>query len=418
MTLKPEPHTDRPESDPAFDRVMQKLRAWPDAPAPDLAPSILAHLRARRRLPLAIAAAFLALIGGAFLMLRFSPAPKEAFVSVSDAFYHDPEIIEAPASLSPRERVGVRAEDSASPNTLVDSDLLNARAWLIRQQDPAGGWTMGRTGAAANYTVGTSALAMLALLSSDENEAPVDSIHRGVDFLLAQQRDDGLFGPAITGSLYNHALACLALLRASATRALAPSEERALRAGLELLIRSQRPEGGWAYLRSRGPPNSSVTVWATLVLMEATKRGLADYSRSVEHALAWLDKTIDAEGRAGYRRSGDHPHGSETLTAAAALCFLERGTSQDPRVVRMIENIRRDALGAPSLDLYRVFFQAAALRADPEPDDEISAIAARLRHEQEREGADAGSWPPLDRWSAAGGRVYSTALALLALSGR
>lgn len=275
---------------------------------------------------------------------------------------------------------------------------------------------MGRTGAAANYVVGTSALALLALISDPTDSS--DAITRGLEFLALQQDAQGLFGPAITGSLYNHALACLALIRARDVVATTPRAHAALQKGLELLVRSQRPEGGWTYLRSRGSPNSSLTVWAVQALMEATERGIADYAVEVERGLVWLEQTVDAEGRAGYRRGGDHPHGSETLTAAAALCFIERGTDTDPRLARMLENIRRDVGNAStSIDLYRAFFQAAALRADPAPDDELPLLTARLRAAQEMDGEEAGSWPPLDRWSTAGGRVYSTALALLALGG-
>ncbi|HMP76244.1 MAG TPA: hypothetical protein PKE12_08115 [Kiritimatiellia bacterium] len=407
--MKPDPAStpEHPEQDPAFRDVLDTLRAWPDAPAPNLAPTVLARIRARRRLPLALAAALLALLGASLLVLRNAPAPDDAFVSVSDAFYE-----EVPDDFAMDSTPALVAEEPA------DSDLLNARDWLLRQQDADGGWTMGRTGAAANYTVGTSALALLALLGGEPEDAMRESLARGAAFLASRQGGDGLFGPAITGSLYNHTLACLALLRLRDAGAARTDGDHALRDGLALIVRSQRPEGGWTYLRSRGAPNSSLTVWALRVLAEARERGVADYTAELERGLAWLARTVDEEGRAGYRRGGDHPHGSETLTAAAALCFLDRGADLDPRLARMVDNIRRDIGDAAApLDLYRTFFQAAALRADPEPDTELPALAARLRAVQDLEGDDAGSWPPLDRWSSAGGRVYSTALALLALNG-
>lgn len=406
--MNPDQHTDPPDQQPEFAEVLRVLRASRDTPPPNLAPRVMARIRARRRMPLAIAAALLALLGASVVLLHNRPAPELSEESASDPF-HAPEIttIEVALTLTP-------------PVEQTDAHLRRARGWLVRHQDLDGGWTMGRTGASANYVVGTSALALLALISdtSDQSDA-IDSIKRGLDFLARQQDAQGLFGPAITGSLYNHALACLALIRARDAVTPTPRADSALHRGLELLVHSQRPEGGWTYLRSRGAPNSSLTVWAIQVLMEATDRGIADFAVEVERGLVWLEQTVDENGRAGYRRGGDHPYGSETLTAAAALCFLERGSGRDPRLARMIENIRRDVgNAAPSLDLYRAFFQAAALRADPEPDEELPLLAARLRAAQDLDGEDAGSWPPLDRWSAAGGRVYSTALALLALSGR
>jgi hypothetical protein len=411
MNLNPARDSDRPEQDPAFREVVETLRAWPDAPAPDLAPAVLARIRARRRLPLALAAALIAPLGATLVMTaREKSAAGASLVSASDVFFAEA----VDPAVNPVGGEQVRAIESAPEE---DVSLERARAWLISRQDADGGWTMGRAGAAANYTVGTTALALLALLGDEPDNAMRESLARGAAFLASRQDSEGLFGPPITGSLYNHTLACLALLRLRDVGATHPDVDRALRDGLALIARSQRPEGGWTYLRSRGAPNSSLSVWALRVLMEARERGVADYTAELERGLAWLERTVDADGRAGYRRAGDHPHGSETLTAAVAFCLLERRSHSHPQLARMIENIRRDIGDAYApLDLYRIFFQAAALRADPRPDAALRALAARLRAVQETHGDDAGSWPPLDRWSAAGGRVYSTALALLALT--
>lgn len=394
-----------PDRDPKFSDVLRVLRAAPAAPPPNLAPRVLARIRARRRIRFAIAAGLLALFGAGVVVQQLSRTHEAITISASDPFVaSESTTIEVALTLNP-------------PVEAADAHLSRARKWLVRHQDIDGGWAMGRAGASANYVVGTSALALLALMS-EPFDAP-DAISRGLEFLARHQDEQGLFGPAITGSLYNHSLACLALIRARDLATLTPNCQKALQKGLALLVRSQRPEGGWTYLRSRGPPNSSLTVWAVQVLMEAMERGIADYTVEIERGLAWLEQTVDAEGRAGYRRGGDHPHGSETLTAAAALCFLTRGSNTEPRLSRMIDNIRQDIGNtAASLDLYRAFFQAAALRADPEPDHELPLLTARLRAVQDLEGEDAGSWPPLDRWSAAGGRVYSTALALLAMGDR
>lgn len=401
---------DHPESDPRFGPVLDTLRAWPDAPAPALAETIAARIareRLRRRhAALALAAGAMALLGtGAWLLLR---APQEAEVASASS--------ELEAVMPAPEPMIVPVESAAAPTPVAPDELARAREWLIRHQDDMGGWTMGRSGAAANYTVGTSALAMLALADGERSAVLQESLDRAARFLARTQQPSGVFGPDITGSLYNHALACLALLRA---RPGGDAEcERALRRGLDLLADAQRPEGGWTYLRSRGAPNTSLTVWALLVLMRAEEAGYHDYRPALDSGLAWLQDVIDEKGRAGYRRPGDHPHGSETLTAAAALCFLDHPDALDPRLRLMIENIRTDLHAAAGpIDLYRTFFQTAALRAEPEPDEELARVATRLRAVQDQHGDDAGSWPPLDRWSSAGGRVYSTALALLALNG-
>ena len=68
------------------------------------------------------------------------------------------------------------------------------------------------------------------------------------------------------------------------------------------------------------------------------------------------------------------------------------------------------------LDYYRAFFFEYALRAVEEAS---SGAVARSREmiveSQVKAGPHSGSFEPLDRWSATGGRVYSTAMAALSL---
>ena len=396
-----------------FRDVTDLLRRWPDAPAPDLAERVLQAVRPPAwRAPLALAASLAVLLGATWLPPRNGPdQPVAMTIPEPDAAQEWMEA--APtvsATLEPISR-----EPTATP---IRRPLAQATYWLMAAQDADGGWSMGRIGAAANYNVGLSALALLALMTADE-KAPAqdDATARGLGFLLAQQDGpSGLFGPAITGSLYNHTLACLALLEG---RTPGDGREEGLKRGLALLVRHQRAEGGWSYLRARSsPPNSSLTSWALLALMEAESRGVADYAAEIERGFAWLQATVDQEGRAGYRRPGDHPHGSETLTAAVALCLAERSDLPRPRIDRMLAHVLRDAGGdTRTLDFYRTFFQATVMReAGLEAAPELSHLLARLEAAQDRTSEQAGSWAAEDPWSRTGGRVYSTALAMLALS--
>ncbi|MCS6772067.1 MAG: hypothetical protein NZ740_08600 [Kiritimatiellae bacterium] len=392
-----------------FGDVLASLRRHPAAPTPDLAPRILARIRARRIFQRSIAVCLPLAVLSALLVIwdiRYSQTVEIA--SASDAF--------APVK---SQRDSDRSPTTSNTAVPLDAQLDRARSWLLRHQDPNGGWSLGRTGASANYAVGTSALALMALMTGHQTDEIRGAILKGLAFLASSQSPDGLFGPQITGSIYNHALACLALLRARGELAVGSDVDRALRRGVDLLVRNQHADGGWSYLRSGASPNSSVTVWALQVLMEAEAAHLGDFRRSIEQGFAWLESTIGPDGRVGYRRDGDHPNGPETLTAAAALCFFERDPHVDERLARMLDHVRRDALdSAKPMDLYRAFFQTALLRAESPNDSELLNLTSRIRAAQVAEGQEAGSWPPLDRWSVAGGRVYSTAMAILALYGR
>lgn len=422
MNINPEragsPQTEHAELPSEFRAVGEVLRSWPDAQSPNLADRVLASVRPTPwRQPLAIAAGLTLLLGAAW----FIPARKTDQTPLTGTTGSDAaqEWMAAPPAPEPAPRLARTTEIHQAEQ----HPLERAATWLLQVQDHDGGWSMGQTGAAANYTVGLSALALLALRSDDQPAAAnhADALQRGLDFLLTQQDPDtGLFGPDITGSLYNHTLACLALL-AGQTETSAPEYAASLRAGVDFLVRHQRPEGGWNYLRARAsPPNSSLTAWALLVLMEAEAVGVTEHAEEIMRGLTWLQATVDDHGRAGYRRPGDHPYGSETLTAAAALCL----SSWDdlPPALRdlMLANVRSDARGtSPSLDYYRTFFQTTALREAGLADTpELAQLASRLEQAQDRTSEHAGSWSSDDPWARTGGRVYSTALAMLILRDR
>ena len=412
------------ESCPACFRVWRegealadRLRGWADAPSPDLADQVLAATRAYSwAKPLALAASALVLLGAGWVLLNrpgkpVAVAAAPAVLNAADEWMQqaarDPGVQSEPVVESPEDVVG-------------STSLVQARQWLVESQGPEGGWTQGRTGAAANYDVGLSSLALLALGATGEKskDTPALSLRRGFDYLVAQQDPaSGLFGPDITGSLYNHTLACLALL-ADEPSARSPEQDTALREGLRLLVSSQKPEGGWSYLRARtAPPNSGLTAWALLVLMEAESRGLVSYPEEIARGLAWLQTTVDREGRAGYRRPGDHPYGSETLTAAVALCLANRPIVDRHPMERILRRVVQDAgLESDTLDFYRTYFQTAALHeAGLDDAPEMQRLRQRLESAQEQGGRNAGSWAAQDPWSRTGGRVYSTSLAVLAL---
>lgn len=408
MKPNPEPKSPGEPIPPEFQDLERTLHAWRDVPAPDLAGRVLAATRLPAwRTPAAIAAGLLLLVGATWWTLQAHRSPS----GQASLFPVEPEAAREWIAAEPAPTPVVA---SVSPAPSATDPLIQAREWLVQVQDEQGGWTMGRSGAAANYTVGLSALALLAVSSPSPSASPEVSgtLDRGLVYLKSQQDPaSGLFGPDITGSLYNHTLACLALLE------LEPARSPELEKGLHLLAQTQHKDGGWSYLRARqAPPNSSLTVWALLVLLEAEARGIPGYSGVVQRGLAWIQATVDTEGRAGYRRPGDHPHGSETLTAAVALCLATRDHVPVALRQAMLDRVLADAGMEPAtMDFYRTYFQAAALReAGLGQSPALAELKARLASAQE----EAGSWASDDPWARTGGRVYSTALAMLTLQGK
>ncbi|TAN37044.1 MAG: hypothetical protein EPN23_06975 [Verrucomicrobia bacterium] len=392
-----------------FNRVLFRLRALPaEPPSRDLAPEILARLagaaEARQRRPIwfRVAALLLALVGGAALLgtlHRISSFDLAATV---------------PASRIPSPVVQ-RAYSVADKTQAVGQ----AQAWLERTQEPDGHWDTARWGAQRMYTVGLTALSLLAL-SADEKvstEAQRVARRRGVDWLIGQQDAEGQLGPDGSALMYNHSMATLALLEGVALETNAACRVACAKA-INFIITNQRASGGWGY--SRGPSgnvNTSITVWQLQALLRADEVGFPGVRPHITRGLAWLGERVSTAGRVGYRRANDFPNGSETLTAAGALCLLRTPTgARDPRVAQMLALVRGSATQPEPPDYYRWYFVSAALAAaGAGSDPALNQLRAAVLARQTRNGDEAGSWLPGDRWSRAGGRLYATAMAVLAL---
>jgi len=394
----------------AFSRVLIHMRAQStEQPVRDLAPEILARLSAaearwqRRSFWLRAAALVLATVGLGAAML-WHAYRAASFDLASTVPLSTINLLPSTISAAPADRAQAVAQ---------------ALAWLERTQEADGHWDTARWGAQRMYSVGLTSLALLAL--SADGHAVITpqraALMRGLDWLIAQQDTRGQLGPDGSAAMYNHSMATLALLEGVALETNAAHRAACQRA-LAFITGAQRASGGWGY--SRGPSdnvNTSITVWQLQALLRAEKLGFAEVRPHVVQGLAWLGERVSAEGRIGYRRADDFPNGAETLTAAGALCLLRSaGGAHDPRIARMLAWVRGTAAQPATSDYYRCYFVSAALvaaggGADPALEKMLGAVLAQ----QTRDGAEAGSWMPGDRWGRAGGRIYATAMAILAL---
>jgi hypothetical protein len=311
--------------------------------------------------------------------------------------------------------------DLAASRTRAVHDAL---AWFSANQSDTGAWDPARWGGKREYAMSLTGMALLALLSQAEaltGPAQRAAVERGLGFVVGQQAGDGRFGPSGDCAMYNHGIATLALVRgyaATGDNRLKGPIDRALR-----FIRSQQmPSGGWGY-RDTAPeaPNTSISVWQLNALLLAQEAGWPDDEHHLKRGLRWLSGMVDGGGLFGYRGPDDTSGSRVSLTAMGASCML------DPAVLRMadqtiIERVRRALPDVASRDegcsdFYRDYFLARALRADG------TRQCASLLVERQRallarrsgSGPNAGSWDTVDRWSAVGGRIYTTAMAAMSL---
>jgi hypothetical protein len=292
-----------------------------------------------------------------------------------------------------------------------------ALRWLIAQQAADGHWAFPT---APGNDVAATAVAVLPLLRAGEGP-PAAALfspyarpaERGLAYLAGVQQADGGF----PGILYNQALATLALCegyRLTADPRLRGHAQRAL----DYIAWAQHVAGGWRYAPGqRG--DTSVTTWQVLALDAGRSADLRVPPQALARASAFLDSVASEGGSAyGYIQPGQ---GTPTLRAAGLLCRLRLGwVPRRPAVIKGAAALRRLAPGKDG-DVYFLHFATPLLREVGGDDWRAWQPAVRhwlLEHQErgERGTADRGSWSPQgQKYAAAGGRLLTTALALLML---
>lgn len=302
-----------------------------------------------------------------------------------------------------------------------------AVAWLCQTQEPDGSWSTARWGGDKHFEVALTGLSLMTLLdeSGKSSSSPeVDrAVGRAIEYVVRCQQADGQIGESFSGTPYNQGIATLALAKACGIR----KDDEALRMALDRAVSAicsnQYKDGGWGYRNEAHPAsNMSITLWQVESLRLASLQGRGQLRPAIERGLRWMAGVASDDGSFGYQARGDTPGGaSQTLTAMGAMSLL------DPAHVGLVPPGRRQAIKAqmqrlaaspgPDLDYYRRYFLAAALKNMDEATarQDLSSLRRDLLAHQVRQGADAGSWKPDDRWASSGGRIYATAMASLSL---
>ncbi|MBK8100599.1 MAG: terpene cyclase/mutase family protein [Planctomycetes bacterium] len=328
----------------------------------------------------------------------------------------------------------------------VQQSVQAGLAWLAAHQDPDGSWrhdcVKTRCPAADccdgeaqwNLTVGVTGLALLPFLA--EGNTPVTGPHkevvaRGVKWLLGQQAPDGSFAPRMQERLYCHAIATLVLCESiGMTRD--PEHLAAVERAVGFLEGARQRSAGWRY-EKLGESDVSVTVWCVNALVAAREIGIKVDSHAFTQILGWLDAITEAStGETAYMTKGwtgpsrlahraeGFPHACSRASTAAALTIRALlGQAKSPIARTSADYV----LALPPMwqdkyiDLYYWYHGAAAMSSMGGPWE--SSWGRHLREalvpHQAKDGHSAGSWKPEDPWSDVGGRVYMTAMALLAL---
>jgi len=289
--------------------------------------------------------------------------------------------------------------------TFADTNAVErGLAWLRSQQRANGSWS---------DNTALNALPMLAMLSAGQTPGvrPFDSpLDRGLRFLLSQQDKDGAF-TAGGGTMYGHALATLLLAESAGMthddRFIRPALQRAV----ALILRAQAVEkgefhaGGWRYEPTSTDSDLSVTVWQITALRAASETGTIVPRAALERAGRYIKRCEHPSGGFVYQPGGMP---NESRTAAAIIALRQSGWWKDPAIDRAKRWLEQHPLRWECEYFYHAANHTAHARA---------GFDAKVL--LEHQSAD-GSWPasPHSRDEAKAGPLYSTSMAILALTAR
>ncbi len=365
-----------------------------------------------------------------------------------------PTLAEIPKIYQPRldphrstqaQRIGASAASELAVERAID--------WLNRHQDADGRWDAGIARYAGGepvkgdddftahcpagetcfgecaYWEADTALTGLALLTylgagyTHTDGRYAESVGKGLDFLLSQQKRDGdLRGRSKVVGMYCHAMATLALCEAYALTGDARLRDPVERA-VAFMVSARAADGmAWRYAPGAPAGDTSILGWVVMGLKSAKEVGIAipDEPSVRRGTLLWLDKVAsgDAKGLARYQPSEQV---TPTMTAEAWVCrqFLGVGgpgpaSSEAAEFLLKKEN---ESDRGPS-NVYYWYYATLALYQHG--GEAWSTWNSRLRDRlvglQRNTGHQMGSWEPdQSLYGSKGGRVYCTALAALTL---
>ncbi len=336
--------------------------------------------------------------------------------------------------------------------------LFNALRWLARHQYPAGNWTTSPcrlcdpTPAGGIHDVGATSLVLLAFLGAgfdSGSDVPMgrnsagDAVRRAVTWLVGCQKPDGLIAHGLSVKpMYEHLMALCALYTAAAGNGFGEGydekgrtflRESAARA-LRFALTRQRKGAGWGYLAD--PPSSDtwVTSWGAMALLAAREAGMDVPRQNLAWILQWMDGVTDGRdlhlgytparmSKVALAGAGKYYH-HETLSAFGGLARMGIEMKSSAALAAAEKFVLRDLPNADPLRRDYCYWQwATAFLAHREQrrgsnwNHWTTALVRELGALREtREKCALGSWAPDDRWSSAGGRVYTTAMNALSLS--
>jgi len=238
---------------------------------------------------------------------------------------------------------------------------------------------------------------------------------RGKKFMLSKAQPTGFIS---SSTMYEHGLSTLCLAEMYGMDP-DPDLEAKLRKAVELIIKSQSPQGGWRYAPAPQDADLSVTVMQVVALRAANNAEVPVPAAVLEKAVKYVQSCSSPAGGYGYTGPAQGPQ----TTAAGILSLQLLGKYDDPGIPKALTYLMTVPVawggGNPQYFYYFHYYaiQATYQAGGKEWNEWHPKVRELLLDRQNKDG----SWdvPPGSAeagYVTADSKIYSTAMATLVLN--
>jgi len=318
-----------------------------------------------------------------------------------------------------------RASLAASMGGTRESELAVELGlkWIIKHQRKNGSWHFYHDAGQCNgecgnqgeqeATTAATGMALMALLGAGythKNGKYQQEVQAGLDYLIRTMHPSGSLTSGET-KMYAHAIATIAL-----SEALTMTNDSGLAGPVDLarkyIERAQHKKGGWRYNPGQ-KGDLSVSGWQIMALKSCHLSGF----ETGEVVYAMADEFVDSMAAPSQGYGYLHPGELPTMTAVGVLSKMYLGAELNEGTLEQSTRFLADC-GPSKTDMYFNFYATQVLhhRHDDAWADWNNEQRDYLIGTQDNSGThSSGSWYFPDHHGRVGGRLYTTAMAVMIL---
>lgn len=303
----------------------------------------------------------------------------------------------------------------------------NGIRWIINHQREDGSWHFKhidgkcdgscRNEGKQESTTAATGLALMSMLGAGytQRTGPYqEEVRKGLAYLVEKMRVSAHGGSLVQGEngMYSHAIATLAL-----SEAYAMTRDTSLVQPIDLarqyIENAQHKKGGWRYVPGT-VGDMVVTGWQVMALKSCERAGFPTGEVTWDRAGMFVDSLGTTDGKYGYRSPKS---GTPTTTAVGILSQMYLGAALEDEQIELGAQYLVEQKPSKT-DMYFNYYTTLVLHHRSDQDWPKWNVELRdyLINTQDNGGThQAGSWYFADHHGAVGGRLYTTAMAVMTL---